>query len=279
MKKLPLLDRIKQRARLYGGRSAKSALRRPLKRRCMYMHVPKCGGTSVSEGLYATVPLQDRIGLLPSPEIRQSQSFYYTGAIDLARFHDEGPETESLATFREQLVLLRMSEDCSLIHGHFLYTPRIRDCARQNGYDPVTILRDPIARTISNFRMAERNGMATDGLDAFLDSEMGRRMAQHALRYFSGRADIGTGEIDAALGDAKSNMEDFVLIGFLDDLDGFAQGYAKHFGNRPRFAHLNSGGSSARSDITADQRRKLETLCAPDIVLTDLARELMRRGQ
>lgn len=271
MRNLPPLERLRQRSRLYLGRAARSAARAAPRRKCIYMHVPKCGGTSVSEGLYATIPLEQRIAVLPSPEIRRSQSFLHRGTQDIATFHDEGDAAGILADFREQLVLLHIAEGRALIHGHFLFTERIRALSREEGYGYVSILRDPVARTVSNYRMASRNGVFEGDLDAFLDSAMGRRMALHVLRFFSGRATIAPGEEEAALEVAHANMALFDLIGFLDDLDGFARDYGEIFGNRPRIAHYNRA-TDRGIDVTPAQRARLEALCAPDIELTELAR-------
>ena len=271
MRNLPPVQRFRQRARLYLGRAGRSATRSALTRPCIYMHVPKCGGTSVAEGLYATVPLEGKIGILSSQAIRESQSFLHLGRAEPKAFHDEGVHADEMARFREELVLLHISERRALIHGHFLFTERIGEMVRDRGYGCVSILRDPIARTVSNYRMARRNGVFEGDLDAFLDSDMGRRMALHALRFFSGRATIATEDEDAAMRTARANMETFDIIGFLDDLDGFAAKFAERFGNRPRFAHYNRATDSG-VDISAAQRARLETLCAPDIELTEAAR-------
>ncbi|WGH78921.1 sulfotransferase family 2 domain-containing protein [Jannaschia ovalis] len=271
MRNLPTRDRLIQRARLYGGRTVRSLLRAPLGHKCVFLHMPKCGGTSVAEGLYATVPLEDRIGVLSSQAIRRGISFLHLGREDAAAFHDEGAQAEAMARFREQLVLMHMAQDAALIHGHFLLTDPIRAMARARGYRFVTILRDPVARTISNFRMARRNSVFAGDFDAFLDSAMGRRMAQHGLRFLAGQATIAPGAEAQALAAAKRNLAEFEVVGFLDDLDGFAQAFASGFGNRPRFAHYNRA-PDAVFRLSPAQRDRLTALCAPDIALTEWAR-------
>lgn len=271
MRDLPPWDRFKQRSRLYFGRTLRSATAAPLKRKCIYMHVPKCGGTSVSEGLYATVPLHQKIGILDSRAIRRSQSFLKTGTEDEIGYHDEGDAAEDLARFREELVLLLMSEKRVLVHGHFLFTDRIREMSQAEGYGYVSILRDPVKRTISNYRMAARRGEFTGDFDAFLDSAMGRRMATHVLRFFSGETTIAPDQEAEMIEKAKINMNLFDLIGFMEDLDGFSRDFARHFGNTPRIPHYNRATDSG-IDLTPEQLSRLEALCAPDILLTDYAR-------
>lgn len=271
MRKLPPLARFKQRSRLYAGRSLRTMSGQSLRHPCVFLHVPKCGGTSVSEALYATVPLHLKIGILDSPSIRSAMAIQHTGRDDLS-YHDEGPNALAITRFREALVLMHMAHRASLIHGHFLFS----EAAWQHfgdRYRYVTILRDPVARTISNFRMDQRTGSFDRDFDAFLDSAEGRRKALHKLRYFSGMATVEPGDEAEALKLARRNMERFALIGFLEDLPGFARDFSTVFGVRPWIPHYNKADDSAFS-MTADQRSRLEALCAPDIELFEHAKRI-----
>lgn len=271
MRELPPLARFKQRSRLYAGRSLRTVAGQSLHHPCVFLHVPKCGGTSVSEALYATVPLHRKIGILDSPSIRRALAMQATGADDLS-YHDEGPNAEATTRFREALVLMHMAHRATLIHGHFLWS----EIAWQqfgDRYRYVTILRDPVARTISNYRMDRRSGTFAGDFDAFLDSAEGRRKALHKLRYFSGMATVNPGQEAEALALARRNLQRLALIGFLDDLPGFASDFARIFGPRPRIPHYNRA-EDRPVDLTPDQMDRLRALCAPDLALYDFAREI-----
>ncbi|MDO5528814.1 MAG: hypothetical protein Q4F71_05375 [Paracoccus sp. (in: a-proteobacteria)] len=269
MRELPPFARMKTRAQRYGGRMARSLPGSGLRHDCAFMHLPKCGGTSVSEALYATVPLHLKIGILDSPSIRTGQALFHTGRADDS-YHDEGPNAETVAAFREQLLLMHMAHGCRLVHGHFLFS---ETAWREFGarYRYVTIMRDPVERTISNFRMDRRTGTFSGDLDSFLSSEEGRLKAQHALRFLSGRARIAPGAEADALAIALTNLERFSLVGFLDDLPGFAADFAAMFGPRPWIARHNEA-SDAGVTLSGAQRARLAELCAPDIALYDAAR-------
>ena len=271
MRNLPPLARFKQRSRLYAGRSLRTVSGQSLRDPCVFLHLPKCGGTSVAEALYATVPLHRKIGILDSPSIRRALAMQATGQDDLS-FHDEGPNAEAISRFREALVLMHMAHQATLIHGHFLWS---ETAWQQFGdrYRFVTILRDPVARTVSNYRMDKRSGTFSGDFDAFLDSPEGRRKALHKLRYFSGMATVTPDQEAEAMALARRNLERFSLIGFLDDLPGFAAGFARLFGPRPRIAHYNKA-EDRPIDLTPDQMDRLSALCAPDIALYDHARAI-----
>lgn len=270
MRELPPLARFRQRSRLYLGRSLRtvSGLRQP----CVFMHVPKCGGTSVSEALYATVPLHRKIGILDSPSIRRALAIQHADRDDLS-FHDEGPHAEEISAFRESLLLMHMCHRATLIHGHFLFSERAWRHFGQT-YRYVTILRDPVARTISNYRMDKRTGAFAGDFDDYLASDYGRRQALHKLRYFSGMATVAPGQEPEAMERALRNMARFSLIGFLDDLPGFARGFAALFGVRPWIPHYNAAGGDKPLDMTEAQRARLLALCAPDIDLFAHARRI-----
>lgn len=272
MKELPFFGRLQQRSRLYSGRLMRSGLG-GMNRPCVYMHVPKCGGTSVSEALYATVPLHHKIGILDARATRRALALHHLGVDDVAPFHDEGARAEEAAAFREQLFFMYLAQECRLIHGHFLLSDRIWAHAKDQ-YGFVSILRDPLERTVSNYRMAHRNGIFPGDFDSFLDSQMGRRMALHVLRFFSGQTTISPEEVPAATAKARTRMTGFALIGMLEDLDGFCERFADLFGARLSIAHYNRA-TGPDLDITPQQRARLEELCAPDIELTNYARGLM----
>ena len=272
MADLTTVEKAKRRVRVYRGRVARMAPGTGLRHRCAFMHVPKCGGTSLSEALYALVPLHKEIGVLDSPSIRRAMALREAGVDDRVTFHDEGAHADKVARFRETLLLMHMAHGATLVHGHFLFSERAYERFGDD-YRYVTILREPIARTVSNYRMAHENGVFPGTLDEFLDSEMGRRMAQHGLRYFAGQATVAEGTESALLERAKANMARFSVIGFLEELPAFTSAFGDTFGVRPSVGHSNRGAGE-RPKVTDAQMRCLEELCAPDIELNRHARTL-----
>lgn len=276
MRELPPVERFRQRARLYGGRIVRTRPGGGLRQPCVFLHVPKCGGTSVAEALYATVPLHQKIGILDSPSIRRALALVSFGQDDQITFSDEGPHHAEIAAFRERLLLMHLAHGCQLVHGHFLFS----EVAWQRfgpSYRYVTILRDPVERTISNYRMDRRAGVFTGSFDEFLESPEGRRKALHQLRFMSGQSDVAESELPAAMAVARGNLERFSIVGFLDDLVGFAADFSELFGARPLVAHYNRAEDRGL-ELTPGQRERLAALCAPDIALYDEARRQQGRA-
>lgn len=271
MRKLPPVQRALRRSRIYRSRLARTAAGRGLAAPCVFMHVPKCGGTSLSEALYALVPLHQKIGIVDTPTLRRALAIRYAGVDDRVLYHDEGEHAAVAADLRELVLLMHLAHDCRLVHGHFLFSERAFAHFGAT-YKYVSILREPIARTVSNYHQAVRGGAFVGDFDAFLESPMSRRMALHVLRYFSGVADVAPDQEAALIEVAKANMRRFAILGFIENLDGFIARFAEVFGARPHVAHYNRTEREEAVALTASQRTRLEAMCGPDIELTDYAR-------
>jgi len=268
------MEKVFRRTRVYRGRVRRLLTRERLNYPCVYMHIPKCGGTSLSEGLYALIPLDEKIGILDSPSIRQAMGIYYGADGNTAPMHDEGENTGRISAFREQLLLTFLSHGCSLVHGHFLFSEK---AFRHFGerYRFATMMRDPIERTVSNYRMALRSGNVSGSLSDFLSLPMGRRMALHNLRYLSGEPDPREEDVPALMRTAEQNLARFSVIGFIDDPESFLTKFEHVFGRRPTIGHRNRAGNET-VELTAEERRAMERLCGPDIALYETARTLAR---
>lgn len=271
MRELPFLERNLRRTRVYRGRMGRMVTGSKLKHPVAFMHLPKCGGTSLSEALYALVPLSQHIGILDSQSTQRGLAIFNTDRDERFLYHDDGDRTGELFAFREQLLLMHMAHGCALVHGHFLFSDKA-DGHFGSRYRYITIMRDPVARTISNYRMAQRNKVFDLTFDAFLESPFVRRMGLHNLRYYGGRAEIAPDAEGEVLTKAKANMEKFALIGFIDDTNGFSARFADLFGATPKIRHYNEG-TPEKFTITPEERARLERICAPDIELYEMARQ------
>lgn len=234
------------------------------------MHMPKCGGTSISEAMYATVPLGRGVSVIDAVSTRRAAAILAFGTDDPRRCHEDLPDARHVFALRESLLLTHMAWGSRLIHGHFLYSARA-EAAFGDRYRHVTLLREPEARMISNFRMAVRSGLVAPDLDGYLETPIAVNHASVFLRYLSGECEV-TAAPDRALVDlAKARLGRFAVVGFLDDLPGFARAYRDVFGVGLRI-HAYNQGDGAPPDLTADQKRRVAALCAADREIYDSAR-------
>ncbi len=264
-------DTMKRRMRTYGRRALAVPGGR-LRKRCFFMHIPKCGGSSIAEALYATVPIHKRVGVVDAPTTRRAAAIYYADRDETMLYHDDletGPQVYAL---REQMLLAHMAWETELIHGHILFSEKAQ---RHFGdvYGHVTVLRDPIARMLSNFAHSAHDGFIPSDFDAYLDHYCARIHGLTTLRYLSGTHDIAPGEEAAALNRAKQTLASFDVVGFLDDLDGFCRSFADAFGRQPKIYRYNEA-RWPKTEPTAEQMSRLEAMMAPEIALWDYAQSL-----
>ena len=272
-RRAPFRERMSRRAAIASGRIARSLPGRGPKHPSLFFHLPKCGGTSLSEAMYATIPLNHRIGVIDALATRRAAAMLHFDADDVLKCHEAGENGHLTFDTREALLLQHMAWDTMLIHGHVLWSETAWSNFG-NRYKYVTIMRDPVARMISNFRMAQRSGVVTQDLGSYLSTPIARKHAQVYLRYLCGRNDIPQDEVPDALALAKSRLGHFALVGFLDQTDAFIRAYHDMFGVKLRLARLNA----AKGDepvLEVSHRSEIEALCAPDLALFEAARDLV----
>lgn len=254
----------KRRFRTYSRRivnMASGGLRHP----CVFMHVPKCGGTSVSEALYATVPMSRRVGVIDAISTRRATTLMHADTTEPFLYHDDLPTGVEVYKLREQILLTHMAWNTELIHGHIIFSKKAYKHFGDH-YRFITLLREPTARVLSNFLGSVRGGMIKDDLDAYLDSEIFRTQGLSMLRYFSGIHAVAPENEVAALEQAKSNMALFSIIGFLDNLDDFSDQYRAMFGRCPRIFHYNLS-ESKHPVLNAAQQAKIESVMRSEFEL------------
>ncbi|MSU90639.1 hypothetical protein GE300_13620 [Rhodobacteraceae bacterium 2CG4] len=264
---LPDPGRARRRLALLSARARRTLPGAGLRRGCLFVHLPKCGGTSLTAGLAGTVPLTRKLGAVDAIATRRAAALLAFGVDDPWLCHEELDHGAHSFALREGLALTHLAAGAPLVYGHVLVSELLLQAALRQGHGLVTMMRDPRARALSNYRMAVRAGVIPDDLDLWLDGPVGLRMGRQMLRYLSGHPDPA--RIDApetALRIALERLERFALIGFLETPQPFLDGFAAAFGARPALPRLNRGGG-VRLDLTAAQARKLETLIEPDRII------------
>lgn len=270
MRKLPFIERNTRRSRVYGGRLFSALANRPLRHNCCFYHIPKSGGTSLSEALHAVIPVHRHIGEVPANTTRRAASIMHADADDEHAFYDDGGKSADVFRLREAMLLAFMANDVALAHGHVLFSHKA-DRHFGDRYKYITMLRDPVERVVSNYRAAKSAGYVSEDFSEYLGGPVARAHAMHNLRYFSGRAVISDNDILAAVKQAKGVIDKFAVIGFVDAIDDFVDRFEAVFGARLAIGRYNTGKAPA-PEISVEDQQRLETLCGPDRVLHEYAR-------
>ncbi|MDJ0858786.1 MAG: hypothetical protein QNJ03_06895 [Dinoroseobacter sp.] len=265
-------SRTTRRSRVYSGRIKRSILGAGLRHPAIFLHLPKCGGTSLSEALYATVPIHKRVGVIDALSTRRAASVLAFGEDDAWRCHDDLEHGHHTFDLRERILLTHGCWNTDLVHGHVLLTDLLRRHLLGR-YKLLTIMREPVARAISNYRMAVAAGIADANPDVWLQSPIARAHCTTYLRYLSGQHSVSADAETEALMRATNALTDFTLIGFLEEIEDFARSFERLF-HADLSLHKYNQAKGPEIAFTQSQLDRIHEMCAADAALYASAREL-----
>ena len=269
-KTMPKSNKSKRQVRIYSGRVRRMIYGDRLKHPCIFLHFPKCGGTSLSEALYASVPMHQRVGVIDAMSTRRAAAIMAFGKDDAWLCHDDLEHGDKTFALREGILLTHLAWDTRLIHGHVLYTDLVRRHFADQ-YKLISIMRHPVERTISNYRMAVNAKIADPDPDVWLDQPISRQHTTTYLRYLSGNCFVPQKAEKKHLKTAIAALDDFGLIGFLEQTDKFVADFHDVFGARLNL-HQYNRAKGEQISFSKHQMTRIEELCASDIEIYDAAK-------
>jgi len=228
--------------------------RRRVKDRVVFLHIPRCGGSSLRSAMAAHYPRRDRLKFAPKA------TRFVTQALDI-----------DAKKVREALFLYFLDHgDPRFITGHFSFSEKGWEHARGQ-WKFVSMIRHPVDRWFSSYfyrRHSTGRFKRTDlSLEAFLETPRAGFMGRRIVRGFSGDVDERT-DPDAAVERAKVNLARLDVLGVLSRMDAFREQYFEKLGVRlsiPRDNVSPRRREDQERDITDGIRARVEELCAPDL--------------
>lgn len=224
-------------------------------KKLFFMHIPKCGGTSIKSGLRKSMK---GVGGVFSLDNHASK-----------RAYDINPENESLFGLRNKLAMYALgSNHYQLVMGHTIFSDRLYEEFKDE-CEFFTIVRDPVKRFISHytFNKAKSSGHFKNemSLDEFLVSKEAVDVGSFYLRYFAGlekRLDLVA---------AKANTHKFKVIGNLSSTSQFCDDVKSAFDLELEIGKENTNPAKPGSHqvISEEQMAKIYELCHADIEIYD----------
>lgn len=223
----------------------------------IYIHVPKCGGTSFGSAL--------RLRYITS----QATIKLNQGDRSLA---GEARILSDYCARRNQLYH-HVARGVRLITGHVQYDPTLhRNMVNQYGF--ITLLRDPVARFVSHYHYLQRkhpDPARPNTLDAFLETRDAQRLATQYLFYFAGKSQLGVTDTTPLVKKAVTALSRFDFVGDLTDPENCIIQLRKLTAGHLPYWHRNRAPEI--SQPAARLRPRLEALCMPDLEVFESVRD------
>ncbi|MEN0079800.1 MAG: hypothetical protein AAF753_11890, partial [Pseudomonadota bacterium] len=90
---------------IYGSRVGRMVVGKKLNAPCLFLHLPKCGGTSLAEALYASVPMNKRVGIIDARSTRAAAAILHHDRNDPWTCHDDFENGHQSFALREKLMV------------------------------------------------------------------------------------------------------------------------------------------------------------------------------
>ncbi len=248
----------------------KSVLRRTknnfygrLKENIFFLHIPKCGGTSIRHAIEKNYSTSDNKIAILDP----SASFNAAKLSDLRTLK-----------FRENLLLYFMNmKDVKYITGHFGFS-EIAFHEFHNKFIFITVLREPVRRWISvyfynKYKKSNHCKIETD-LTTYMQSEEGESRGHTYIRFLGGVDEKMDYTSKQAIDRAKRNLDKFDIVGLLEYKENFIQQFGNRFGVRLVIKMENPSPTMEtfrKSIITEEIKEKIKKICEPDLEIYQYA--------
>ncbi len=241
--------------------------------RIAFIHVPKCGGSSLTAALKTALGLGVQIPGRGSAVLAHEAASRASEALD-----------RDYSRFCADLLVYHLANHrLRFIAGHWPVWEAGLD-GFSDEWDFVMLLRHPVRRWLSNYffnRFKSGDHYRVDQeLDEFLKTYRAKWYGC-AYSVYLAPEDFAYGDdpADAPLERATARLERFRMVGVLEDLDTMADRFREVYGARLNIPHANRnprGRAYSRRDVTPEQMERIERLCRPDMHIYRKALQLAR---
>lgn len=241
----------------------------------IFLHIPKTGGTTVSNALRQYYRLSQfhiksrpsALAAIPEIESRPGEPGLY----------------EKVQELRINLILYWARAGKKFLTGHVWNDRRIVELKKLD-YVLITCLRHPVDRWFSAYfydrLKTGAHARIEQEIDDFLETERARSMGTTYVRYIGGLREDSEYSSREALANAVEMLGTIDIVGFLEDLDQLRSQVLERIGIKLRFQHRRKSPSDRKYQdrIRGSElyRKTVESICAPDIELYEHARSSVK---
>jgi hypothetical protein len=246
------VDRLKRFFRVWKGGSIQDPI--------FFLHVPKCGGSSVTRALEESIGLRKWI----------TGKYHYLKAAPSRKAADD--MGLGLMDYRNHILSYHMNDETMMyIGGHFGFSRRLYE-RHSDRWKYVTILRNPMKKWFSQYfynRYKEDDHFSLEGgIEEFAHSETGHHLGSDFVHKLTDGIPAEDCDSDAAVERALDNIDKFDLVGVIEEIGAFTAGFEQIFGFKLDIPHVNRSpvNKQKRKEMITDEvRARVESYCEPDL--------------
>ena len=247
---------------------------RTFNKKICYLHVAKCGGTSVIDAIKKQYWFRDR--LLKKKIVNLNAGASLIGS-EIFK--------EDLFAYREKLLIYFLSlGSAGFVSGHFAFS-NLAMSHFKDEWNFITILRHPVDRWFSHYffnRYKKSNHFKTKlSLDEYVDSDDGKSLGSFYHKLFYGRCDGGNVNSDESYLKVIGNINELACVGLTEHMDIFCRDFNQCFGVKLKIETKNKNPlpKQDRSNLITDSiREKVEKICEPDLKIYNYVLENIISG-
>ena len=251
-----------------------------------FVHVPKSGGISID------LAMREQFAVAEQPRFSRAGTI----AMSLATFNNKVSNLDDASQFSDHhakqltgLLAYHLAQNWPYVSGHVTTNKQLLE-SFSDSYHFVTVLREPVSRFTSNYifnkltntlPIMPPNNLTTDNLirevDTILAHRRGWQMANVMSMCISGRFAKNQSDAELIQQEFSDNLEQYKVVGFLDDLNGFSQQIETLSGKKISIGNHNTTSSFLDEDKLHVKstlhtylnepkiKQKIEHLCRFDI--------------
>lgn len=251
-----------------------------IKNKIAYLHIPKCGGTSLH---YSIASKYGLAALLAPNNIIHLNSVASAFAAERLGV--------DIGKFRDEIMGYYFAHPAAkFISGHFHFDSSSCKLLSE-GWDFITLLRDPVPRFVSAFYYnkylpdfpspyrSQESSSAVEGrgefyiqrltgsLEEFVYTDEAIKYGCDIVRQVASCEANGRGVSDAEISAAIEGLESFAVVGLLEYMDKFSADFFEEFRVRLAIPHLNSANKKSRKldQLPGHVVDRIREICRPNI--------------
>ena len=230
-------------------------------KKIFFLHIPKCGGTSLQNAIMCCYGPFDRV--LRRHWVRLDGGA--AGRVGKALDKDKREVVEDLLLYYMNI------PEIKFIYGHVFFSEKVfREAGDEWKF--ITVLREPVAKWFSAYYFGKyykgpfRYRRITEELPEFLETQRAVNLGCDYIKRVVDPGEFEDCSSNLAINSAIKRLEKFQLVGILEKMDDTLNQFERVFESRPKIFKDNKGPVSKKKsqEVSNEISEKVEKLCEPN---------------